>query len=71
MKTVVYTDIINRAEKDARIKGCRFRVKVLDVEQNTWLTLYYRDRESAQKEIDRFKRFGEERFRHVTEIIPL
>lgn len=71
MKAIVYTDIINKNERDAKVAGCKYKIKVLDVEQNTWLTLYYRSHENALKERDRLERIGTEKFRHLSDVINI
>jgi hypothetical protein len=71
MKAVVYTDVINKNERDAKVKGCKFKLKVLHVEKNIWLTLYYRNEENATKEHARMERLGHEHFRHLSEVVPI
>jgi hypothetical protein len=71
MKLVCYTEMINKPERDARIKGCKFKLKALNVETNEWLTLYYKSEEDVTKERVRMLRLGKEYLKHVSEIIAL
>jgi hypothetical protein len=69
MKPIVYTDIINKNEKHAIVKGCKYKVRGLNEAVDSWFTLYYKSEEMAQKERSRMMKIGG--WKHVSEVIPL